>query len=537
MTNSATPKSPTPHEKAKMFLARSHDFRLGILPTESPHPLTHNLSDLAKNNLPEAITILRDVELTALQLIKPKHHLIEEMSDRIDATLSAGNRVFFCGCGATGRLSLTIETLWHEALSKQSSETVFKPEQVVSFMAGGDFALVRSIENFEDFPEYGARQLTDLGFGPDDLLIATTEGGETPFVIGATEAAAQISSRSPYFLYCNPDDLLKKHVPRSQRVIENPKINKINLTVGPMALCGSTRLQATTVLTLAAGSALLQSLTSTSTLEIIAEFEQTLLATPLEKLADFIKLEAALYQAGDFLVHNSEAYAITVLTDLTERSPTFSLQPFENHVYRDTTMAWTYFFDPLCESAQESWRKILRRAPRALDWDGFREKFGLGALYGFDFSKSTITYREKHIEDRVLSHFRIARLESQRLLAFSLGGLHAEFSLPKSLLVEHLLVKIMMNISSTLVMGRMGRFEGNLMLWVKASNMKLIDRSIRFVQILVKKHGLESLTYEDVAFCLFETLETLPANEPIVMKTAENLISQHSEVARKKKAQ
>ena len=43
-------------------------------------------------------------------------------------------------------------------------------------MAGGDAALVRSIERFEDYPEYGARQLRELGFRDGDLMVATTRG-------------------------------------------------------------------------------------------------------------------------------------------------------------------------------------------------------------------------------------------------------------------------------------------------------------------------------------------------------------------------
>ena len=46
-------------------------------------------------------------------------------------------------------------------------------------MAGGDVALVHSLEGFEDFPDFGARHLVELGFGPNDLLIGSTEGGET----------------------------------------------------------------------------------------------------------------------------------------------------------------------------------------------------------------------------------------------------------------------------------------------------------------------------------------------------------------------
>jgi N-acetylmuramic acid 6-phosphate etherase len=48
----------------------------------------------------------------------------------------------------------------------------------------------------------------ELDFKAEDLLIASTEGGETPWVIGATIEASKISKHKPFFLYCNPDEVL-----------------------------------------------------------------------------------------------------------------------------------------------------------------------------------------------------------------------------------------------------------------------------------------------------------------------------------------
>src|SRR5262249_51021310 len=79
-----------------------------------------------------------------------------------------------------------------------------------------------------------------------DVVFAITEGGETSFVIGTAwkglEAGAKV-----YFVYNNPDEILCQHIERSRQVIEDPRIEKINLTTGPMAISGSTRMQATTI--------------------------------------------------------------------------------------------------------------------------------------------------------------------------------------------------------------------------------------------------------------------------------------------------
>ena len=70
---------------------------------------------------------------------------------------------------------------------------------------------MHALEGFEDHPAYGARHVKDMGFSDGDLLIGCTEGGETPYVIGAAQKAAEISSNPPFFLYCNPDSALTRN--------------------------------------------------------------------------------------------------------------------------------------------------------------------------------------------------------------------------------------------------------------------------------------------------------------------------------------
>ena len=231
---------------ANDFLSIADSFRLGNLPTESRHPATMDLAALSRSNLPEAYRILKDIDVGVIEKIARSGTDLDRLRDAIAATLADGHDVYFYGCGATGRLSMSIEYLWR--FTHQGSPDA---DRVHGFMSGGDLALVHSIEKFEDHPEYGARQLRETGFGAGDLLVSCTEGGETPSVIGATEEATRISSRKPFFLYCNPDGALQS-VERSRLVLNNPAIEKICLDVGPMALSGSTRLQASTALMLGA---------------------------------------------------------------------------------------------------------------------------------------------------------------------------------------------------------------------------------------------------------------------------------------------
>jgi len=526
MTNS---KPQTAKEKADQFLAEAHHFKLGQLPTEQAHPLTKDLSFWAKNDIPLALEVLKKVDLKALQVFTPeKLTQIQNMAQDVQKVLNGGGRIFFCGCGATGRLSLAIETIWRETYTNSPQDQ----NKVFSFMAGGDYALVRSIENFEDHPEFGARQLHDLGFGPKDLLIATTEGGETPFVIGATEEASKISETSPYFLYCNPDDILCSVAERSAKVIHNPKIKKINLTVGPMALSGSTRMQATTVLMLAADAALFAT-PSKSISYWIQSFYNLVQDTDFKIFHDYVIRESEIYTKKDYCIHSSKHFAISVLTDTTERSPTFSLLPFENDLEKEKLPSWTYLNVPDTQNPLESWKTTLHRTPRGLEWSELAGKYNNHVLEGFDFSDHIIAKRKSRAPQNQHTIYKIDRIQkkeslqsdqSQPYYIFEIGDLKLELKAPTELLHQHLLLKLILNSSSCLVMGRLGRFENNMMLWVKSSNKKLIDRSIRYISQLVE-HATGSLPhYNTVAYALFEEIEKIKMNESVVLKTADRLI-------------
>jgi hypothetical protein len=62
-------------------------------------------------------------------------------------------------------------------------------------------------------------------------------------------------------------------------------------------------------------------------------------------------------------------------------------------------------------------------------------------------------------------------------------------------------VKMLLNALSTCVMVRLGRVQGNCMTAVVPSNLKLIDRSTRYVQVLT------GLSYEDACRSLFGSIE------------------------------
>ncbi len=495
-------------QRAREFLREAHLFQLGQLTTEQPHPETSDLAHWARHDLGKAISVLNSIDLHALEVLELYAPEIDAVATAVQRTLDCGKRIFLCGCGATGRLALTLESLWRKRHPDSG--------RVRAFMAGGDVALAHALEGFEDHPHYGARHLRAMGFGDGDLLISCTEGGETPYVIGATEQAAKMSSNSPYFLYCNADSVLAPRIERFRRVLENSEINNLCLHVGPMALTGSTRMQASTVLQLAVGLALLHR--EEPAQHWISRFCRQLRETDLSFLSGFTEDESEIYRNGDHVIYRVRDYGITVLTDTTERAPTFSLVPFDRVNSRPVQPSLCYVSLEEAESTADAWASLLSREPRALDWPEVDPRTTLDYLQGFDFSSRILELRRERIHDRTHHEFTI-RPCGKRI---ELGLVGRRHKLPTGDLPElfrHLLLKLTLNTHSTLVMGRLGRYENNLMTWVLPTNGKLVDRAARYVKHLLTNAGRPERGYEEIVRRLFAEMDRARPGESVVLRT------------------
>jgi N-acetylmuramic acid 6-phosphate etherase len=502
--------------KADAFLKISSQFRLGELDTEKPHPKTTELSFLVQTDLLKAIDILKEIDVEALDIVRKRSKQIIGMKRDIEKTFHNGHKIYLIGCGSTGRLSLVLEVLWRKLRAGTKYE-----HSLVSLMAGGDTALIRSIEGFEDYPAFAVRQLQELGFSEGDLLIACTEGGETPFVIGATEYATEISGNSPYFLYCNPDEILLGLTDRTTRILKNSGVNRINLSVGPMGISGSTRMQSSTVLMYAVGIALLNSFEDINIERDVDYFINYMVDVDFDFLAGYIDKEYNIYKSGSYLSYlTDDDLGISILTDTTERSPTFTLDPFNNYLKENQKPSLSYLYMPDCADSLSAWKSMLFRDPRPLNWSEYPVTMD-SYLSGFDFSREGLEKRIKKVHPARCEIFEIIRSESG--FAFNLQNeIHHIPIEGLTLLHQHLLLKMMLNILSTLIMGKLGRYETNLMTYVTPSNNKLIDRAARYAGILLEREGVKA-SYEDIVYALYEEMEKGIGTRSLVLDTVKRI--------------
>jgi hypothetical protein len=75
---------------AEDFLRIAADFQLGSLETEMQHPLTTDLSRLANENLPEALRLMREVDLLALKRFENAREGLTALATAIGETFAKG---------------------------------------------------------------------------------------------------------------------------------------------------------------------------------------------------------------------------------------------------------------------------------------------------------------------------------------------------------------------------------------------------------------------------------------------------------------
>src|SRR5271154_3571983 len=102
--------------RSEEFLKIAGQFKLGALVTESSHPVTANLSDVAKQDIAAALKLLFDVDEDLLRKLR---ELLEsgrevKIKETILLSLRNGGRIFFTGCGSTGRLSILLDSVWRD---------------------------------------------------------------------------------------------------------------------------------------------------------------------------------------------------------------------------------------------------------------------------------------------------------------------------------------------------------------------------------------------------------------------------------------
>ena len=541
-------------ERARDFIDNEKQFQLGFLPTEQSNPITATLEEDFKRSTLAGVQCLqrgdRQIAITMRHVFaSPEFRaLVNAMVETLSTPPLTNSstpklpRIIFSGCGATGRLSILLESMWRDFFHRRAAELT--PEELkladrsASIMTGGDFALIKSVESFEDYAEGGRRQAAALNVGEGDTFVAISEGGETSSVLGSLAYAAEHGARC-FLVFNNPADLLRKHLDRCRDAIDNPKVTVIDLYCGSMALAGSTRMQATTSEQLLCSCALeaalcrvLPHFAKETADDYTLAFESVLskLESPAvrKSIVDAIDFEKSFYSRKGRVTYFADDCMLDLFTDTTERSPTFMLPPFRSTDETNLAQSWAFVKNPLY-TTEKCWDALLHRDVRCLEWtaDDYA-KPGMPPLTGGQLPQigreSLMKYQigsedtpERYMDcESVAVIVRVgapdavfeaaARAKSENFGEVRLFDVASVDSSPLEVW-KHLAVKLTFNILSTGTMVAMGRVSGNWMSWVSISNKKLVDRGIRLIS------ELSRISYEKAAERLFAADEWIASQD------------------------
>jgi N-acetylmuramic acid 6-phosphate etherase len=197
---------------------------LSDLLTEAQNPASAGIDALSTLDMLRVINAADHEVALAVERELPQ---IARAVDFIVSRLGQGGHLFYLGAGTSGRLAV---------LDASECPPTFNtpPDLVQGLIAGGDRALRHSIENAEDDPEQGKRDLIARNFSSGDVLVGVAASGRTPYVLGAVAHARSLGAVS-IGLSCTPNSELA-------RAAEIP----ITPAPGPEIVTGSTRLRAGT---------------------------------------------------------------------------------------------------------------------------------------------------------------------------------------------------------------------------------------------------------------------------------------------------
>lgn len=510
--------------KARDFIDNEKQFQLGFLPTEQSNPITATLEEDFRRSTIAGIQCLqrgdRQMPITMRHVFAGRRFakLVDSM---VSTVTGPKGRIIFSGCGATGRLSILLESMWRDFFHRRAAELTREEralaDRSASIMTGGDFALIRSVEFFEDYAEGGRRQAAALDVGAGDTFVAITEGGETSSVLGTLRYAAEHGATC-FLVFNNPADILRSRLDRCREAIDNPKVTVIDLYCGSMSVAGSTRMQATSSEQLLCSCALeaalcrvLPRFSKETASDYTLAFERLLSGLESDAgrrmIADEIEFEKSVYEAGGRITYLADKCMLDLFTDNTERAPTFMIPPLRSSRERDFAQSWAFVKNPL-HPTEECWSEMMRRRPRCLEFTADDAR-SLGMPQGFIDHPPLIKYSDlitymignEPAPERIEGYARAAAVvlnvpgaessfaaAADRLAAAWPERRDFTFAFPIAdsplEIWKHLAVKLAFNCLSTGTMAEMGRIAGNWMSWVSMSNKKLIDRCIRLVSEL-----------------------------------------------------
>ncbi|MCB1135158.1 MAG: hypothetical protein KDK78_02715 [Chlamydiia bacterium] len=518
-------------------------FRLGYLTTEGSNPITVNLSQTMLDDPVAGLQSLLKVDGEVLAGLEEFRStcmpaLLEQLRDKIPS----GGRLFIVGAGTSGRIGLQMESKWRHSGTEH-------PEAVHGIIAGGDSALIRAREGFEDSLESGREVMQSLDLQPNDTVILLSASGSASFNTGAGREAATHGCAIYYFYNSEsvPD--------RTQALFDEGIAKPLRVTIGAPAISGSSRLQPATLALMSFGALLSELLEPGSADRLITAWRQgqSMLADQLEPIsrcilkgadilddprANFRRMSDETNQ-GYMRWLGTASTLFDILVDTTETAPTFSTNPPRRNTVDDAQRKRAEFQAYMAKKSSESqaWEQLLGRPVHEKDREDAqaflitRGSDGVGAYSQPPIGPGNLVGAVLGLDDtdlasvqEALDQARAAGAQTVAMVLCEKGAivpsLSADLVIPLQVpcrkedplgIVASTLTKQAANMVSNGIMARVGKLMGNRMVDVAISNNKLLDRCIRLLLELVQTKTGKELSHRDA----YDLLKRVQAEKAI----------------------
>ena len=133
-------------------------------------------------DVPTLLASLWEGQLAAVAALGPALPALTRAVEAAAERLAVGGRLAYAGAGTSGRIAV------QDAV--ELVPTFDWPEdRLVLLMAGGEAALLRSVENAEDRAALATAAVADHALGERDVLLGVAASGITKFTVAAVRAA------------------------------------------------------------------------------------------------------------------------------------------------------------------------------------------------------------------------------------------------------------------------------------------------------------------------------------------------------------
>ena len=198
---------------------------LGDLETEGRAPA---LSHLDRRPAAEIVRAVVGGHRDVLAAVEAAEPAIAALVDAAVARLGAGGRVIYAGAGSAGWLAFVDANEWGPTFSVPDGA-------IIALVAGSEHPAGSPAEAAaEDDAAAGAAAVRALAPRAEDVVIAVSASGRTPYALGALDAAREAGALCGAVVAASGSELAR----RAELAVEVP--------VGPEAISGSTRLKAGT---------------------------------------------------------------------------------------------------------------------------------------------------------------------------------------------------------------------------------------------------------------------------------------------------